>query len=195
MRHVSVQHNVEYVWLQSSLFVRNKPGNSYFIKYSTNNVKYIHEWQAHDQVTWRHATLEGVSHKYNCLLIPKAQHFSTFEFKARERRYKNSIIFAGIFFLFFFFSWERPKNHQCCNHYIDLMQLLKSKYKQVNNLVKINFNVTTGEIELCKSLLQTSTKKFGHIKSVVHLEFQGWQKSNYSSQFPYLNKRKRYTND
>lgn len=49
------------------------------------------------------------------------------------------------------------------------MQLLKSKYKQVNNLVKINFNVTAGEIEPCKSLLQTSTKKFGHIKSIVHL--------------------------
>lgn len=43
------------------------------------------------------------------------------------------------------------------------MPLLKSKYKHVNNLVKINFNVTAGEIE--------------------------------PSQFLYLNKRKRYTND
>lgn len=60
-----------------------------------------------DQVTFRHASLEGVSHKYNCLLIPKAQHFSTFEFKARERRYKNSIIFAGIFFFFFSFFHEK----------------------------------------------------------------------------------------
>lgn len=106
-------------------------------------------------------------------LFPRPSTSRLLNLKPEREDTKILLYLREFFFFFSFFSRERPKNHRCCNHYIDLMQLLKSKYKQVNNLVKINFNVTTGEIELCKRLLQTSTKKFGHIKSILHLELQG----------------------